>query len=109
MILVYFFTTKDGDLLGFEISGHAEIEEEGERENIQCAAVSSAVYMAVNTITDVICANADVTEDDLGLMVLRINLNEAYRCREILLGLKIHLLNLEEQYPDRINVNYTEV
>lgn len=107
MILVYFFTTKDGDLLGFEISGHAGTEEEG--ENIQCAAVSSAVYMAANTITDVICANADVSEDNSGSMTLKINSNEAYRCREILSGLKIHLLNLEEQYPKRINVNYTEV
>lgn len=107
MIKVIFFVSQSGDLLGFNITGHSELEDFG--QDILCAAVSSASYLTANTITDVIGANARVYVDEFGLMDLKIDANESYRCREILSGFKIHVLNLEEQYPKNINVNYTEV
>ena len=107
MIIVDFFTAKSGELLGFSIQGHADMDISG--KDILCAGVSSAVHMVANTITAVIGVNADIFVDDTGLMILKIKPNESYRCREILSGFKFHMVSLEEQYPENINVNYTEV
>ncbi|MBW7573475.1 ribosomal-processing cysteine protease Prp [Caproiciproducens faecalis] len=104
MICAEFFTRPDGSLLGFSLSGH-----NGEAgRDIICAAVSSAAYMTANTITEIVRANAQITVED-GYMLVRISLNEAKDCRSILAGFKLHMLELEEQYPQNINVSYTEV
>ena len=107
MIAAYFFIAKNGDLLGFSISGHAEWGISG--DDIVCSAVSSAAFMTANTITDIIGVSADVTIDKTGSMILKISPNDSYRCREILLGFKLHMVILEDQYPENIKVNYTEV
>lgn len=107
MIAAYFFTAKNGDLLGFSISGHAEWGISG--DDIVCSAVSSAAFMTVNTITDIIGVSADITIDKTGSMIIKISPNDSYRCREILLGFKLHMVILEDQYPENIKVNYTEV
>lgn len=107
MIAAYFFTAKNGDLLGFSIGGHAEWGISG--DDIVCSAVSSAAFMTANTITDIIGVSADVTIDKTGSMILKISPNDSYRCREILLGFKLHMVILEDQYPENIKVNYTEV
>ena len=107
MIAAYFFTAKNGNLLGFSVSGHAEMDEPG--KDVLCAVVSSAAYMTANTITDIIGVSADITMDEMGSMTLRISPNDSYRCREILLGFKLHMVILEDQYPENIKVNYTEV
>ena len=107
MIAAYFFTAKNGDLLGFSISGHAEWGISG--DDIVCSAVSSAAFMTANTITDIIGVSADFTIDKTGSMILKISPNDSYRCREILLGFKLHMVILEDQYPENIKVNYTEV
>lgn len=107
MIAAYFFTAKNGDLLGFSISGHAEWGISG--DDIVCSAVSSAAFMTANTITDIIGVSVDVTIDKTGSMILKISPNDSYRCREILLGFKLHMVILEDQYPENIKVNYTEV
>ena len=107
MIAAYFFNAKNGYLLGFSISGHAEWGISG--DDIVCSAVSSAAFMTANTITDIIGVSADVTIDKTGSMILKISPNDSYRCREILLGFKLHMVILEDQYPENIKVNYTEV
>ncbi len=106
MTEVNFYTAKNGDLLGFHVFGHSGYAEEG--EDIVCAAVSSAVYMVMNTVTDVMHIDAEVSVDD-GDAVFRILSKYAAACRDILQGLKLHLLSLEEQYSDFIIVKYTEV
>jgi hypothetical protein len=53
-------------------------------------------------------ADAEATVRD-GEMSLRIGQKDAALCRSLLKGLKLHLIALEEQYPDNINVSYTEV
>ncbi|MDF1496218.1 ribosomal-processing cysteine protease Prp [Caproiciproducens sp. CPB-2] len=104
MICAEFFTRPDGALLGFSLSGHNGAA----GRDIVCAAVSSAAYMTANTITEVVRANAQVTVED-GYMLVRISSNEAKDCRDILAGFKLHMLELEEQYPQNIHVSYTEV
>lgn len=78
-------------------------------EDIICSAVSSAAFMTANTITEVIKADAVISVDEDGEMYLRIRDKDAGACQEILSGLKLHMFALEEQYPDNIHVNYSEV
>lgn len=105
MITVTFFKSEDV-LSGFRISGHSDYSEHG--SDIVCAAVSSAVYMAANTITDIQHINADVTERD-GFMSLKLTHNEAENARVVLAGLELHLTALSEQYNKYIKVKISEV
>ncbi len=106
MIKTEFFVTKGGEITGFRISGHSGFADSG--NDVICAFVSSAAYMAANTITDVIHARAMVDVSD-GDMLLMITKKDVLSCRDILAGLKLHLINTEEQYPNYLKVNYTEV
>ena len=95
-----------GDLLtGFELSGHAGAGSQG--NDIVCAAVSSAAYMTANTLTEVMKAAADVAEKD-GLLRIRLGTTDAIRCQSVLLGFRMHLLQLQEQYPRHIQVSQSE-
>ena len=107
MIKANLLTTRDGLLVGFDIYGHSGFAEQG--YEIVCAAVSSAAFLVANTICEIIKISAQTNVDEHGSMCLRVNRNDANSCSEILLGLKLHLLNLEEQYPENITVNYVEV
>ena len=89
-------------LKGFEIKGHAMFAESG--EDVVCAAVSSAAYMAANTITDVIKANADADADD-GRMLLTLR-NPDEKTETVLRGLELHLTELSKQYPENIKIIY---
>lgn len=107
MINVNFLNTEKGVLVGFDIYGHANYDEKG--YDIVCAAVSSAVYMTANMITEIIKVSAEIRTSGFGAMYLKIEENNASLCNDVLLGLKLHLINLEEQYPENITVNYVEV
>lgn len=93
-------------ICGFEISGHSGFSEEG--SDIVCAAVSSAVYLAANTITEILHINADVTEND-GFMSLSLSKREAVNSAVVLDGLRLHLTALSEQYTKYIKVKNSEV
>ena len=96
-----------GNLIcGFTVSGHSGYAEEG--SDIVCAAVSSAVIMTANTITEIQHINADVTEND-GFLKLNLSKEEAKKCEIILNGLKLHLTALSEQYKKYIKVKNSEV
>lgn len=96
-----------GDLIcGFTVSGHSGYAEEG--SDIVCSAVSSAVIMTANTITEIQHINADVTEND-GFLKLNLSKEEAKNCEIILNGLKLHLTALSEQYTKYIKVKISEV
>ena len=100
------FFTGSGKTVGFTVHGHSGYADEG--EDIVCAAISSAVIMTINTITDIMHIRADVSAED-GNAALKISSNDAEACQSILLGLKLHLLELEKQYGDFMNVKFTEV
>ena len=98
------FKAAHGNLCGFRITGHGG----GEMgQDIVCAAVSSAAYMTANTITDILCATADITVDD-GLMDVTVT-DRIDACQSILGGFRLHLQALEEQYPKRVHLMNTEV
>lgn len=100
------FTVTDRVIRGFRISGHADYSAHG--SDIVCAAVSSAAYMAANTITDVQLLQADITEQD-GLMQLGLSAEDAKSAEVILNGLLLHLNALSEQNKDYIKVKISEV
>ena len=96
------FSIGNKQLQGFEISGHAMYAESG--SDIVCASVSSAAFMAANTITDVICANADAAAEE-GRMIVTLNQpNE--QAQAVLKGLELHLTELSKQYPENIKIIY---
>lgn len=108
MIKAEFYVTDNGNMVGFNISGHSGYANLG--EDIVCAAVSSAAYMAVNTMSDVLGADIDIrTDDKLGIMRAHISEKDVAMCSDIMKGFKMHLVMLEEIYSKNIKVNYVEV
>lgn len=106
MIKTEFFSLPTGEIIGYRIKGHSDMAESG--NDILCAFVSSAGIMAANTISEVIKAKADIYDSD-GEIYVMIKRDDAVLCKDILEGLKLHLISTEEQYPDNLIVNYTEV
>ena len=107
MINVDFLVDNQGSILGFQISGHSGFAEIG--SDIVCAAVSSAAFMTTNTITDILKINAGTFVDNSGKMFVKIKNEISISCKDILLGFKLHMISLEEMYPENITVNYLEV
>lgn len=95
----YKFLTDENGLCGFIIEGHSGYAESG--SDIVCAAVSSAAYMVINTITEVLGVNADITESDARLGI-KVKGNDTDKCRYLLSGLRLHLDGLRGQYPEHI-------
>lgn len=105
MITVEFLGSEP--IYGFHITGHSDVTPDG--PEVICAGVSSAAYMAANTITDVIGISPELREAD-GDMYLKLpTAEDALRCRDILCGLRLHLSSLCEQYPQYIKVMISEV
>ena len=97
--------THNGEWCGFEVSGHAGTARAG-RDTV-CAAVSSAVYMAANTVTEVVTAPADIVEQD-GYLSLTVT-DKVAACQTVLAGFRLHMQALQSQYPTRIHLTITEV
>lgn len=100
------FTVKDNVIRGFTVSGHADYSEEG--SDIVCAAVSSAAYMAANTVTEVQSIEADVTVSE-GYLQVELSEQDAKAAEVILSGFLLHLNALCEQFQDYISVKISEV
>ena len=107
MIRAEFFADADGKLLGFSITGHSGMAEEG--SDILCAAVSSAAYMSANTVLEILRITPVTLRVDDGDMLFRVTERDAKDCKDLFSGFKLHLLGLEEQYPEYLHVRYTEV
>jgi uncharacterized protein YsxB (DUF464 family) len=107
MIRIQFLTPPDGTLQGFLMEGHAEYGEAG--TDIVCAAVSSAAYLTVNTLTEICHVSPLSLRVGEGEMFFRIEPKDEPICRDLLAGLKLHLTSLEEQYPDGLRVGYMEI
>ncbi len=101
--MVRFKFVRDGKTnIGFVCSGHAGFADSG--QDIVCAAVSSAAYMAANTITDIYHATAEVDVKD-GYMSVILTENDAQSVN-LLNGLEAHIRALAKEYPRSIKVIY---
>lgn len=93
----------DGERLsGFEISGHCSSDSDDMTGKIVCAAVSSAAYMAANTVTEII-GDAAKAEIDDAVMKFRV-INPSDAAVKVLEGLKLHLEQLSGQYGSNIKI-----
>ena len=88
------------NLYGFEISGHSSRDCDDQTGKIVCAAVSSAAYMAANTLTEIVGAKADITVDD-GYIELTLR-NPDGKTEIILQGLELHISTLAQDYDEFI-------
>ena len=100
------FAESDGLINGFTLKGHSDLGEEG--NDILCASVSSAAYMTVNTITDILNLNPEIEVDD-GFMAIKLSSAEIKKAQDILCGFRLHLTALSEQYKENITVKISEV
>ena len=92
----------DGDALtGFSISGHGARDGQDIHGKLVCAAVSSAAYMAANTITEIVKDTPQLTVRDGHMTVENC---DSSLCREILSGLKLHITALAAEYPQLITI-----
>ncbi len=88
----------------FTIKGHSGSAESG--QDIICAAVSSAAYMVVNTITEILGEEVEADVDD-GYMKISL-CGKSKAATDILRGLELHISELSKDYPDFIKI-ITEV
>ncbi|MCR5817462.1 MAG: ribosomal-processing cysteine protease Prp [Ruminococcus sp.] len=101
MIKADFYRSRENKLLGFHISGHAGLAEEG--EDVACAAVSSAVMMTCNTVTDVFKINAKVNVDENDILLKLVDDPEGNGDR-LLLGLMLQLDLIGQEYPSAVKI-----
>ena len=105
MITAEFYSSHGSDdPAGFRVSGHTGIR----GQSVVCAAVSSACYMAANTITEILGIDADVSERD-GYMIVTVTDDDIPKAKAILAGLRLHLEQLAGQYPKQIKILFSEV
>lgn len=100
------FCYRKGEPRSFKVSGHAGFADKG--KDIVCAAVSSAVQMAANGITEIVRTKCEVTVgDDCVELVLPESSRPA--AWHFVSALRLHLTNLSEDYPGTIDIKVTEV
>lgn len=109
MVNVNFLVLNTGDIKGFNILGHSLYSEYG--KDIVCAAISSAVYLVINTITDIYKVDCQISvNESSGKLNMKIkDERELYKCEDLLKGLELHLCGLSETYPKNISIGYIEV
>ena len=98
------FFRKNGALTGFEFTGHAGYGEEG--SDIVCSAVTSAVSLTCNTITDFFFADADVSVEE-NRIVLTMNSPDV-PSEELLEAFLDHIQDISGRYPG-VKVEVKEV
>ncbi|MBO5322100.1 MAG: ribosomal-processing cysteine protease Prp [Clostridia bacterium] len=89
-------------IYGFCVSGHSSVDCDDELGKIVCSAVSSAVYLTANTVTEIIGDKADALVED-GLMDFKV-INPSSETYKIMDGLKLHLTELSKEYSNNIKI-----
>ena len=109
MINVVFSKNSLGDILGFEIKGHAGYSESG--SDIVCAGVSAIAYTALGALDEMVKVNDFIEKNGKLKFNLPITINDeqSYIAQIILKTMYIGLLQIEEQYGEYITVKNREV
>ena len=97
------FLSAEKQLTGFTLTGHGTTDESDDWGKLVCSAVSSAVYMAANTLTEIVGAKATVTDNgDVLYFELSSKIPES---QVVLKGFKLHVTELAREYPRNIEIN----
>ena len=98
------FLFEDDLLVGFHLTGHSTAFAEDEVGRLVCASISSAAYMTANTITEIVGANTVIDlNEEVGEMLLEVK-SDFEQALPILLGFKLHMEQLSDQFTDYIKV-----
>ena len=93
-------------VIGFAVSGHAGYADSG--KDIVCAAVSSAVQLTANGITEILHYPAEVSaEGDTVRLHTSGELPEGVQA--MLDAFRLHIELLRDDYPKFIRIRYLEV
>lgn len=103
MIRAEFFRSM-GLLKGFSFSGHSGYAESG--KDVACAAVSSAVQLTVNMLSEFGCQPDVRVEDNVIECMVSCDAENASR---MLNQLKLHFETILEEFPNTIKITTTEV
>ena len=95
------FLFSDETVISFELSGHSGAGEEG--TDIVCSAISSAVYMAANTIIEIMKLTPKTVVRD-GYLKVQMKPEDARKSKVITDGLYLHLSELQSQYPNNLKL-----
>ena len=103
------FTRSLGNLVGFNISGHAGFAEEN--EDIVCSAISAISLTIVNGITEILKIDIKCIVKDgfLSGDVHKLSFEEIDRCQVLLETMLLGMKNIEINYSDYIDVEIEEV
>ena len=95
---------EDDILIGFHLKGHSTASADDEVGKLVCASVSSAAYMTANTVTEIVGAEAVAeVDEEQGEMLFKIK-SDYETAMPILLGFKLHMEQLSEQFTDYIRI-----
>ncbi len=103
------FLRYDGSFVGFSVSGHAGSGPFG--KDIMCAAVSSAVMLTANTITDFLYCKADVKDTGNRIMLVIKDPDSAMSiaAKQAVASFHNHMELLAQDSKGKINVTVKEV
>lgn len=99
------FKKKDDILFAVSLTGHSGFADYG--EDIVCAAVTSAVQLTANALTEILHADARVLEDQSKIEII-LN-NPGTEAENHLKALLLHLNVICEDYSDNIKITISEV
>ncbi len=99
------FESDSGTLCTVSVKGHAEFADAG--QDIVCAAVSSAVQLTANLITDTFQEKAEILAEENHI---KISLKEPEKgnASRLLEGLLTHFSFIEEDYPGTMKIKLTD-
>lgn len=102
------FHKKNGRFCGCSVSGHAGYAERG--QDIVCAAVSSAVQLSANLLTQAFQEPAVIGCDpETSTVSIRLTDKCSLEAASVLDTLYIHLCSISEEFPDTITFDILEV
>lgn len=99
------FYGSGGIIKGFQVSGHAGYADKG--ADVVCAAVSSAVQLSVNIMTESFRAGVDVSAEDDTVRCFAEIPSEA--TSSVMRVLRAHFESIAEEYPKTIEITTLEV
>lgn len=105
MIKVNIHENDDGQIVAFNMTGHADFDEYG--KDIVCAGASAVVFGNVNAIISMTDADPDIDlEDDGGYLDVRIKNPDDEKLQTILGAMIVSLKTIEEEYNEYIRIKY---